>query len=250
MEFILNLISNIKSTDLITFTALFLAYLAYRKSILDKYESIKVLVSSLKKELNAQSPWLRNCYSKDYERKGFFSPDGIVYKLSFESAKEIARRGISENELLKKDFENDIASFNERVDAFNAMLDYQREFITTNPVLSGLLYDKLMGFGLKDRRISLNEFRNLIDKLKNGSDEDKKIYFLAYELEKINKSIHSDLIGDGTDDYQLHTLWRSLNLASDDLLKNYKRRLPWYVYHKSVVIIIAITIFIIIENYL
>jgi len=244
MEFTSNLNSNIGLSDLITFAVLILAYLAYRKSILDKYESVKVLVRSLKKELDAQSSWLATRYSRDYEDKAFFSSRAIVYKLSFESAKEIARRGIPEDKLFKKNFENNIALFNERIDAFNAMLDYQRELITTDPALSGLLYDRLMGFGLKDERISLNEFRNSINRLKSGSDEDKKIYFIVYELEKVNKIIHNQLIGDGTNNSQLHTLWQSLNLASDDLLKNYKRLLPWYIHYKGAIIIVAVIIFI------
>ncbi len=99
IEDIINTLNCIKehlnTGHILTYCALLLAFLAYRKSIKEKYNTWKLLLLSFKSELIAQTSWLSLPYKNNHEDKKFFSPYKIVYKLSFESAKQIARAGIS-----------------------------------------------------------------------------------------------------------------------------------------------------------
>ncbi len=128
------------------YIALVLAYYAYRKSVLDKYESWKSLLRSFQQDLSAQKNWFNARYSESYVDKQFINPDKIVYALSFESAKEITRRGIGSLSMISKKLENEIAIFNERVEAFTSLLDYQKRVITADPILSAELRERLKDF--------------------------------------------------------------------------------------------------------
>src|SRR3972149_5004055 len=110
--------------NILTYLALLLAFLAYRKSVRDRHATWKLLLNSFKSELEAQKAWLSTPYTKDVQEKSFFNPSRTVFKISFESAKEIARSGISVFDKIDTEFNTQVAQFNQRVVTFNALLDY------------------------------------------------------------------------------------------------------------------------------
>ena len=224
------------------YIALVLAYYAYRKSVLDKYESWKSLLRSFQQDLSAQKNWFNARYSESYVDKQFINPDKIVYALSFESAKEITRRGIGSLSMISKKLENEIAIFNERVEAFTSLLDYQKRVITADPILSAELREKLRNLELANPNVSVKEFFNRATNLKNSNvTRDVQLYHLANQLLNINRIIHNDLIGDGSKNFHLSYLWSSLNENIATVLRDFEKKIPYYIRcHKSVVAITLI----------
>jgi hypothetical protein len=156
--------------SVIAYIALVLAYYAYRKSVLDKYESWKSLLRSFQQELLAQRSWFDARYSESYVNKQFINPYKIVFSVSFESAKEITRRGIGSLSFISEKLENQIAMFNQRVEAFNSLLDHQKRVITADPVLSQELSERLKGLESANPNASLNDFFQLVSDLRNSKE--------------------------------------------------------------------------------
>lgn len=243
--------SSIKSGDLITFIAFILAISAYRKSVFDKYTSWKALLQSFLDELNAQSSWIGGIYINSQDKE-WFSPDKIVFKLSFESALEIARRGISDALIISKDLYQQISLFNERIVAFNQQLDYQMNSITGDSVLSGNLQNFLENNGLRKRTVLFPVFSLSVNNLltsKNKTDRD--MYHLAFRLYLINNAIHNQIIGNDGHSDSLNYLYNSLQQEISGKLAEYEKKLP-IVIRKSVFILIVILLcllFLSIEKY-
>ena len=132
MNICLNLqfLSEIKSGDLLTFLALVLAYIAYVWSVNRDLEAWKSLLISFKNDLDSQKAWLGSEYfNKAYEDKNSFNPHNIIYPLPFESLPEIIRRGITEFSWISSEFTRQISLFNERVIAFNDLLDHKKRLL-------------------------------------------------------------------------------------------------------------------------
>lgn len=243
-------LSSIKSEDLITFIALLLALLAYRKSVLDKYESWRALLQSFLDELASQSSWIGGVYVNNKE-KSWFSPERIVFKLSFESAKEIARRGISDSRVISKELYQQISLFNERVEAFNQQLDYQMHTITANPVLSGHLQDFLENNGLRKRTVLFPRFLSTIDGLKTSNKKaDRDSNFLAHSLYLINDVIHNQLIGNGGRSDSLNYLYNLLSKEIGNKLTEQEKQLPIFFrkLYFGLIILLSCLIFLFIEK--
>jgi len=247
----LSWLQKISPCDLLGYIALMFAFLAYRKSLRDKYDSWKSLLQSFLDELNEQKYWLQGVYHPDYTEKMFYSPNKIVFKLSFESAKEITKRGISDLTAIEPKVRKMIAIFNERIEAFNSLLDYQRNVVTANPVLSHQLQEEIEKLGLQKELVLFPKFSIDIDNLNNNRGT-KNIYHLSKELYSINKVIHVKLIGDESREDCLHYLWKKLRQEIEKLLSDYERKIPFYLkkWFLNIVIIISSVLFLIIENFL
>jgi len=246
-------LNNLSAGGLLGFSAIILAFIAYRKSVKDKYDSWRSLLESFLDELKAQSSWLATEYHSDHQGKGFYSPYEAVFKISFESAKEIARRGINDLGIISSDLRNNIAIFNERVEAFNALLDYQRNIITANPILSYNLEEFLEDNGLRKGSVNYSVFEQKIEQLKNSGEKEKlEIYALAKEMLWINQAIHRNLIGDRSCPNSLCYLWHSIKTEIEQILENFEDRLPWFVKTKNTILICIFSaiLFILVEQVL
>jgi hypothetical protein len=244
--FFLPFVKTLLLSNFIAFTALVLAYLAYRKSVFNKYESWDSLLRSLQQELKTQAPWLNASYPSDYENKEFLSPGKIVYDLSFETAKEIARRGIGDLGIINKELERVIALFNERVETFNSLLDYQKRAITADPILSGELVEKLQDLGLSAQDVSVNEFLSQVRRLRDSNNNrDKQLYYLATHLRNINRIIHNGLIGNGRETHHLSYLWKFMDSNIETVLKDFKKNIPCYVKCHKGIVFISLIVFIV-----
>lgn len=246
-------LSNLSVEGILTSLAILLAFIAYRKSVKDKYDSWRSLLESFLDELKAQSSWLASEYHSDHTEKMFYSPYKAVFKISFESAKEITRRGISDLIVISSDLRNNIAIFNERVEAFNALLDYQRSIITANPILSYKLEEFLEDNGLRKASVNYSVFEQKIEQLKNSNKkEDLEMYALAKEILWINRAIHIHLIGDKSRLDSLCYLWHSIRTEIEQILENFESRLPWYIKTKIVILISIVfsIFFLLIEQFL
>lgn len=251
INFICFYLSSIKSGDLITFIAFTLAFFAYRKSILDKYDSWKALLKSFLDELKTQSFWIGGIYVNSLDKE-WFSPNKIVFELSFESALEIARRGISDARVISKEIYQQISLFNERIVAFNQQLNYQMHAITTNPALSGSLQDFLENNGLKKRTVLFPAFSLAIDTLQKSKNRtDREMYFLAHRLYLVNNTIHNQLIGNSGQPDSLNYLYNSLQQEISGKLGDYEKKLPIFIRRStfSLMIVLFCLLFLFIEKY-
>ena len=245
----LSWLQKISPGDLLGYAALIFVFLAYRKSLRDKYDSWKSLLQSFLDELNEQKSWLGGVYHSNCREKMFYSPNKIVFKLSFESAKDITRRGISDLKAIEPKVRKMIAIFNERIEAFNSLLDYQRSVITADSVLSQQLQEELENLGLQKRSVLFPKFSIDIENLKNNRNTEN-IYYLAKKLYFINEVIHIQLISDESREGYLHYLWKELSQGINKLLADYERKIPFYLKDclLGIIIIVSIVLFLIIEN--
>jgi hypothetical protein len=249
-NFICYYLSSIKSADLLTFIALLLALLAYRKSILDRYDSWKALLQSFLDELKSQSSWIGGIYNNTQD-KMWYSPNKIVFLLSFESSKEIARRGISDLRIISKELYEKISLFNERVDAFNKMLEYQKSIICANPPLANKLQDFLEDSGLNKANVLSPQFSLTISNLQkngNGLNQDKlnlkqELYSLAMQLYLINNVIHNQIIGNASRPDSLNYLYNTIKDELSEKLKNFETSLPFYFRKLNFILLIFLSIF-------
>jgi len=185
-------IREIPAADVLMYVTIILAYLAYRRTKIDSIDSWYSLFKSLKTDIDFQKNWLWGDYRNGHEDKNFYSPKKIVFNLSFESLKSIIQKGIyssflKDNQVLEKQ----LSVFNERIEAFNQMLNYQRSIISSNPLLSYKLYLKLCKIGLKNDNVSFVEFEKALDKMRYCF---RQCYYLSKKIKEINDIIHIDLI--------------------------------------------------------
>ncbi len=244
-------LSSIKSADLLTFIALILAFFAYRKSVLDKYDSWRALLQSFLDELNAQSSWIGGIYINSQD-KLWYSPNKIVFVLSFESAREIARRGISDLKIISKELYQKISLFNERIDAFNQQLQYQKDTICADPVLSNKLQEYLENNGLKKKNVLFPQFSLLVANLQTSRKKlDQNMYALAVRLYLINDVIHNQLIGNSAISDSLNYLYNSLKKELSEKLESFDKNVPFYFrkLNFGLLIFLSILLFLIIEKY-
>jgi hypothetical protein len=233
----------LQSTDILTFIGILLAYIAYQKSVVDKYDSWKSLLQSFLVELKAQELWLSGEYAFSQD-KMWYSPNKIIYKISFESAKEIIRRGISDSNVITPKLANEIAFFNERVEAFDQLLNYQKLTISGNPFLSAELQNYLVQKGIANKRVKYSTFVNSIEKLSSSKNQDElAIYSLASRLFFINCVVHNELIGNAKDSSGLHSMHESISKKLNLLLKDYDSRKPFYIKHPILIVVLSIIVF-------
>jgi|SRR3989344_2004350 len=245
----LNLLKEIQSTDLLTYLALLLAYAAYIWSVNRDFQSWKSLFISFKSDLESQKSWLGTEYfgwSGGYEDKNSYNPYKIIFPLSFESLPEIIRRGVAEFAWISKTFVNNLSLFNERVIAFNSLLDQIKKGNSANPISTEKLKDKLNGLGLDKESVGFNELKKKIFENKQ-SDE---ILYLAESNRRLNKIVHVHLIGNKTNEDKLHYLYSEITRELENILDNFEKKKPWFIKHNRIIILLSVIIFICVEVYL
>lgn len=241
-------LEKVKSSDLLTFIALVLAYFAYVKNVEDKYKSWKSLLVSLKADIDCQSPWLFSSYSHvSILPKVWYSPAKVVYPLVFDSLKEIIRRGASDSSVLPPELNNLLSIFNERIEAFNQLLEHHRKLVTSNSTQSHNLQKILEGLGLSDSAVSDQEFNQRVISIKNTDNES---YALSQNIAGINNALHAGLIGSDADKSSLNSLVLEINSTITEKLGNFSKIMPWFVKYKWYILFLWVIIFFLIENYL
>jgi len=246
MNICLNLqfISEIKSGDLLTYVALVLAYVAYVWSVNKNLESWKSLFVSFKKDLESQKSWLASEYFEEtYKDKNSFNPYKIIFPLSFQSLPEIIRRGVAEFSWISDEFINQLSLFNERVIAFNDLLDYIKKVVTADPKATERLKDKLNDLGL-DKEIV--EFEDLKKKIFETKKTDPDLY-LAEQIHHLNKIVHINIIGNKNKKDRLHFLYCQIIKEVDNILDNFNKKRPFFIKYKWLIILLSFLLFIFIE---
>ena len=165
-----NIFNRYEAQNLIAFIALILAYLAYRKSIIDEFKNWINIVKSFLSELNYAASWIGNSYS--YKDSNWSNPTKIVYPLTFESVKALIQKGHPPFEIIKIHFFNNLAILNERIQAFNHILVFQVENYTNN---------KLNDQETKNKAQYLNEILHLQF---IGDQNNKALFWLHQYFEK------------------------------------------------------------------
>lgn len=244
----LEFLRNIESSDLLTYIALIIAYFTYIWSIDRGLKSWKSLLISFKKDLESQSSWLASEYTKEsYKDKNSFSPTKVIYPLSFESLPEIIRRGIAELSAdVSEEFISNLSLFNERIVAFNSVLDNVKSICSSDPITSDRLKDKLNNLGLDKESIEYDVFKRNVFKSKKKDID----FYLAENINRYQKVIHIDLIGNQSKSDSLHYLYTKITADLDGILKNFDKNKPFFVKYKWWFFVISIPIFIFIENIL
>ncbi len=226
-----------------------LAYIAYVKSVGDKYRSWRSLLLSLKADLESQASWLSTEYFQDsYKDKWSYSPGKTVYALSFESLKEMIRRGVSDSDVLPLELNSKFSIFYNRIEAFNQMLSYQQRMIANNPGLNVKLNLRLNEFGLMNSDVTEFEFENKLNSLKQESID---LYGLTMQLRAVNEAIHVKLIGNRSQNSSLSYLYQVIydNLSKILVDNEYQRLIPWYIRYMGRIVIISFIAFYLIERF-
>lgn len=242
--FNLQFIQEIKSTDLLAYSALILAYIAYVWSVNRNLDSWKSLFVSFKKDLESQEEWLRSEYFKEtYKEKYSYSPSKIIYPLSFESLPEIIRRGVNELPEMSEEFINHLSMFNERVIAFNSALDEVKLICSADPIKSEILKDKLNELGLDKESVEFDELKKKIFSLKKREE----IFNLAENIHRLHKVIHTELIGNKSKQDGLHYLYSKIVKEVKNILDNFDKKRPFFIRYQRYLILISILLFVLIE---
>lgn len=236
--------------NLLTLIALILAFFAYRWSVIRYFDSWKSLFISFKNDLYSQKNWLSTPYSH-YSYKEAYDPGKIIFPLSFESLPEIICKGVAEVSGISNEFINQLSLFNERILAFNSLLDNIKQTITADPILTKKTEYKLLDIGLSDRRITFEQFESKLEKLieNTNSEEEKNIYYLAKSIQSLNKTIHVGLISVAEKEDGLHSLYVKINGQVDVIINNFNKKIPlyirkWWLLPSFLIIIYIIIIFI------
>ncbi|HPY08393.1 MAG: hypothetical protein ACOX0H_00995 [Patescibacteria group bacterium] len=242
----LHFLSEIRSGDLLTYLALILAYIAYAWSVNRDLEAWKSLFISLRDDLNSQKSWLQTEYFEDtYKDKNSFNPYKIIFPLSFESLPEIIRRGIAEFSWISNEFSNQLSLFNERVIAFNDLLDYIKK-VTTNSVITERLKDKLNDLGLDKDSVEFDDLKNKIFEAKR-TDTD---FYLAEQIRRLNRIIHVNIIGNRNKKDKLHYLYFQINKELNKILKDFDKKKPFFIKYRGMIILLSTLLFMLIEVFL
>lgn len=237
-------LNEIKSTDLLTYLTLILAYVAYTWSVNRDHKSWKSLFVSFKNDLASQRAWLGSEYFADtYRDKNSFNPYKIIFPLSFESLPEIIRRGIAEFSWIPKQFIDLLSLFNERIVAFNSLLDQIKKINSADPIKTEKVKEKLNELGLEDENIGFDELKRKIKEQK----ESEEILYLAENNRRLNKLVHVNLIGNGANDDKLYFLYSKIDRELDNILNIFDKKRPWFIKYKWLIIIISIILFYLIE---
>lgn len=250
--FINKMESNLNLSSLLALVALLLTFFAYRWSVIRHFNSWKSLFISLKNDLYCQQAWLSTSYPH-YSYKEVYDPGKIIYPLSFTSLPQIIGKGVAELPNISNDFINNLSLFNERIIAFNSLLENVRQVITANPVLTQKMEEKLLDMGLDDRRISFEEFEISLKKLvePNNSLENseyREIYYLSKNIQALNKKIHAGLISTPEKLDGLNSLYLKINKETEEILKNFNKKIPFYIRISWLSPILIILLFLILAS--
>jgi len=247
LQSLLQLLLEIRSGDFLKYLALVLAYIAYTWSVNRDFNSWKSLFISFKNDLESQKEWLKNEYfEENYNDQDSFSPKKIIYPLSFESLPEIIRRGVEKLPNISEKFLIQISIFNERVIAFNSLLDQIKKINSANPITTEKLIDKLNDLGINDRNLNFNEFKKQISQLKK---EDDTLY-LAENNRRLHRLLHVKLIGNKNKQDKLHFLYSEISKELEKILNNFDSLRPHFVRFKWVYVGISVPVFFFIETFL
>ena len=237
-------IQEITTSGLLTYLALVLAYVAYTWSVNRDFDSWKSLFISFKNDLESQEAWLASEYFKEtYEDKNSYNPYKIIFPLSFESLPEIIRRGVAEYSWISRKFINQLSLFNERIIAFNSLLDHMKKVVSANPTISEKLKDKLNDLGLDKNSVRFDELKKKIFELK----KDDETLYLAENIHRLNRIAHVKLIGNKNKKDKLHYLYCEITKELENILNNFDKKRPFFIRYKWLLIGLSVPLFIIIE---
>lgn len=204
-----------QTQNIIATIALILAYLAYRKSIIDEYKSWLDLAKSFHSELKYAKEWLGCTYNGSIE-EGWLDPSKIVYPLTSESARAMIWKGNPPKGLFPEGFFDKLTLFNERIQAFNHML-----------LLQGVNFIK-------------SEYEDNKGIIPDKSSKER--------AKHINTIIHNHLIGN-QNEFHLHNHYEYFVCELKSILKTDLNILPWY-YKRPTLIVFSTLIFYLFIDYL
>lgn len=210
MNYLFTILGKLQTQNIIAITALILAYLAYRKSIMDEYRSWLDLFKAFKHELNYAKNWIGNSYnnSTNYE---WTKPSKFVYPLTDETVKALIWKGHPPKGLFSDEFFDKLSIYNERIEAFNHFLNIQ-----------GLNY-------------ASTKFET--------EDEGEKC-----KTNHINSIIHNEFIGDNGE-YHLHHLHEYFQCELKIIERFGLAMLPWYSKYPKIIIIVTVIIYLVVDYF-
>lgn len=236
---------------ILTFLGFFLAYLAYCKSIEDKYDSWKVLIQSFIDEITTAHSWIGGEYKENDYNKNFYNPNKHVFKLTTIAAEEIIRKGIKDLNISDK-YRDKIALYIERIKAFNDSIDYISRISTSNPLISQSLIEILKEDGLYDPDINFEDFlirinedkRLVINKIKKEYSNE---YLLMRQVFNANKNLHQGLISEKINEDRLSYLYSYLKKESMRIVIDIDKKNghPWFIKNKLLLILFSIICFLV-----
>lgn len=222
--------SDVDLGGILTLIALLLAFFAYRWSVIRYFQSWKSLFISFKKDLDSQKSWLSTSYPH-FSYKEAYDPGKIIFPLSFTSLPQIISKGLAELPNIPNDFINQLSLFNERIVAFNSLLENIKQVVTANPVLTQKMEYRLLDMGLDDEAVSFEQFEINLEKLikKDSQNEEKEVYYLAKNIQSLNITIHTKLISTPDKLDRLHGLYLKIDSQVEKIINTFDKNIPFYI---------------------
>jgi hypothetical protein len=225
-----------------------MAYLAYCRSVNRDLNSWKALLVSLRSDLDILgNSWLGgDGYSQEtYIDKKSFSPLKIIYPLSFESLPEIIRRGAKELSGVSDKLIDHLTLFNERIIAFNSSLEHIKKIVSSDPIMSEKLNERLNDLGIEktEEEVAFNNFQNEIRELKKKED----IFHLAENIRRLHRVVHVEIIGNRNRKDKLNYLYYEIAKELKNILNDFDKKRPFFVKYQGEIIFASLLIFILVE---
>ena len=147
---------------------------------------------------------------------------------------------------MSEEFINQLSIFNERIIAFNSMLDQLKKINSANPITTERLIGKLNDLGINESSVEFDDFKKKIFQLKNTEE----ILHLAENNRRLNRVVHVNLIGNKNKQDKLHCLYCGISDEVERILNNFDRTRPYFVRFKWLFVVISVPLFLLIETVL
>jgi hypothetical protein len=211
----MDILSRFNTQDILTYSALVLAYLAYRNEAIKEYRHWLDLVKAFSKELAYAKHWLGTGYT---EREAAWKDSSkLVFPLSFESVKAMISKGHPPKTMFPDEYFNNLVIFNERLAAFNQLTLAQ-------------IYNFVQNGSVSEEEFVNNKDNNLISL-------------------HINDTLHRYIIGNEGESH-LHNHYVYFTHENQLILRNGLKSLPVWTRYPIILQVVSLILFLILEVFL
>ncbi len=227
----------IKSGDVLTYSAIILAFLAYQYPVKKEFDSILSLLKNLRDEI---AEWVEGEYSEQgFHDKKSYLPIYQWKPVPSDATKELTKRmrgGIGGISLISDKLIKKISILHQKIEQYNEIVASENKILDSNPVDS-MLIQKSLENKASDDKVSFEDFEREVSRL------DPKLKGLANQIYSYRKYRHIVLISDSKNSDGLKTIYE---LIKTEL--SHQPMKPWLLrWSLSSIIISSLVMFVFIE---
>jgi len=194
-----------------------------------KYDAIKNTLFSIRAELKYSANWFSAQYCNEENIR--FWKMSYIFKVDTAAIREIISKGLLSS-LMSKDYLQiekiigKLTIYSERVLAFNQMIDYYGNLVSSNPDIAQKTRKLLHDYNIEDNNPLQPDLQGLLTDWRYIGIKE----FLL-NVREINYIVHFSLISRSEDENGLYSLWKYLTEKIDDLIRflDKEKLMPWYL---------------------